>query len=477
MLGFTPQDATSLASSDYEEFLGVHQGIADAEEQLVDGHNGSDQDKFMLQLLIRQCAKEAFVQVDTSQRLRRRKAVPMRGPYRPGDLVCFSKKGKWYGPARVVSNEGTSSLWLVHGGVMVLIAETSCRPASTGEIMRKQALEMRPSRGRKRQIISEGDDDDVYVPFADDLEEMKVARRRTEGQMPFVDIQAAEPPEQVGIGGSGSGVAASPDSLMEELFAPDGEGDQQQQLLEEPPATTPPALVNDDQDYSPTSSADSPPSGQPEREVSPEVEIDEGRAQPEETSGPSSQSAPMQVQEEVIARPPGLQTAILNPDRLDGFAMRRSPENQPQLEGVEAMRGAEEADERDLALKAEKMNWSWAFMVSRQSKKVKKNWRTKKAGAGKELVYDKETEERKKKLDETRLKEWNNWKKYTNGRWVTEDELRKMKRNNPSLRVVPTRWVDVNKSEEGQEEQLKSRLVVRGDLEDSSQMRTDSPTH
>lgn len=115
-------------------------------------------------------------------------------------------------------------------------------------------------------------------------------------------------------------------------------------------------------------------------------------------------------------------------------------------------------------------------MVSRQSKKVKKNLRTKKAGAGKELVYEQETEERKKKLDETRLKEWNNWKKYTNGRWVTEDELRRMKKSNPSLRVVPTRWVDVNKSEEGQEEQLKSRLVVRGDLEDSSQMRTDSPT-
>ena len=30
VLGFTPQDATSLASSDHEEFLGVHQGIVGA---------------------------------------------------------------------------------------------------------------------------------------------------------------------------------------------------------------------------------------------------------------------------------------------------------------------------------------------------------------------------------------------------------------------------------------------------------------
>ena len=44
------------------------------------------------------------------------------------------------------------------------------------------------------------------------------------------------------------------------------------------------------------------------------------------------------------------------------------------------------------------------------------------------------------------------------------------------LKVVPRRWVDVNKSEEGENGQLKSRLVVRGDLEDSSQMRTYSPT-
>ncbi len=481
VLGFTPQDATSLASNDHEEFLGVHQGIVDAEEQLVSA-DGGDQDKFMLQLLVRQCAKEAFIQVDTSQRLRRamlRTAVPMRGPYRPGDLVCFSKKGKWYGPARVVSNEGTSSLWLVHGGIMVLIAETSCRPASSGEILKKQSLEMRPSRGRKRQIISDGDGDDVYVPFADDLEEMRLSRRRMDGQVPFADIQSAEPPLQVGIGGSGSGVAASPDSLMEELFAPDGEEVQpqgQQQLSEEIPATTPPEQVNEDQEYSPTSSANSQPSGQPEREVSPEIVDDEGHGQSEETSGSSSQQAPNQDRAEAIERPPGLSTAILDPNRLDGFVMRRSPENQQQETTVVRGEAMREVEEEDVAMKAEKMNWSWAFMVSRQSKKVKKNLRTKKAGAGKELVYEKESEERKKKLDETRLKEWNNWKKYTNGRWVNEDELRKMKRKNPALRVVPTRWVDVNKSEEGEEEQLKSRLVVRGDLEDSSQMRTDSPT-
>ena len=71
----------------------------------------------MKQLLTTQSAKEAFMQVDTSQKIRKAllwKSVPRRGPYRTGDLVRFSKKGKWFGPARVLSNEARSSLWLSH---------------------------------------------------------------------------------------------------------------------------------------------------------------------------------------------------------------------------------------------------------------------------------------------------------------------------------------------------------------------------
>ena len=51
-----------------------------------------------------------------------------------------------------------------------------------------------------------------------------------------------------------------------------------------------------------------------------------------------------------------------------------------------------------------------------------------------------------------------------------------MMEEDPTLEVIPTRWVDVNKAEPEEEPQYKSRLVVRGDLEDPSRMRTDSPT-
>ena len=38
----------------------------------------------------------------------------------------------WYGPARVLSSEGTSSMWLVHGGVTILVAETDLQEAGAG---------------------------------------------------------------------------------------------------------------------------------------------------------------------------------------------------------------------------------------------------------------------------------------------------------------------------------------------------------
>jgi hypothetical protein len=112
-------------------------------------------------------------------------------------------------------------------------------------------------------------------------------------------------------------------------------------------------------------------------------------------------------------------------------------------------------------------------VAKRVKKFVKKN---QKAGAGREVTYAKEPEDIQKKLDASRLKEWTNWKNYTNGKWITEKEFQEMKKEHPKLKVIPTRWVETNKSEIGEEPVMKSRIVVRGDLEDASQMRTDSPT-
>ena len=79
VLGRLPADATSLTA---EEAEGRNLGV---QEEIQSG-----EDAFSQQLMIRQAAKQAYAKVDSSRRVRAallRKAVPLRGPYSPGDLV------------------------------------------------------------------------------------------------------------------------------------------------------------------------------------------------------------------------------------------------------------------------------------------------------------------------------------------------------------------------------------------------------
>jgi hypothetical protein len=166
VMGFMPEDKTSIFSCDFDENMGVHQNLVSMEED-----ERGPQDVFQKQLLLRQFAKQAYMEADSCQKIRKsllRKSVPMRGPYQPGDLVSFLKKDRWLGPARVLANEGRSSLWLVHNGVTVLVAETACRPATSQEILKKHVLELRPSRKRKRMLYLDELDDDP-MPFDEDL--------------------------------------------------------------------------------------------------------------------------------------------------------------------------------------------------------------------------------------------------------------------------------------------------------------------
>ena len=447
---------TSLLSHDGDEHLGVHQSLVDEEEK-------PSQERFMMQLLIRQVAKESFMQADSSQKIRKamlRKAVPVRGPYRTGDLVCFSKKGKWYGPARVLGHEGKSSLWLIHSGVSVLVAETSCRPASTEELHKKQVLELRPSARRGREII--GEEDEVHVPFSEDLDQARSLRPRFEGQSPYVDLIPNMESEDAGVATIPDPVVDVP-SPMEDIFGPAEEdpfsrGQTGDEPMQEPGGQVtdqeidailgPPGLGGDE--ISGIGSMNTS-SGQPESEVHPEVVM-----LPEEASvHPGDLLHQPQGQAPQVGGP-GLGEALLNPSRLDGLP-----------DGLLAIK---EAAER-----------RWAFMATRREEKVKKRVKKyqknqKKAGVGREIHYNKETAQVQAELQKTRLKEWTNWKNYTDGRWIGIEEFEKMKAADPSLRVIPTRWVETNKAEIGQPDVFKSRLVVRGDLEDSSRMRTDSPT-
>jgi hypothetical protein len=158
VLGRLPEEVCSLTAERAEGDLGVHQEILTGEHQ------------FAQQLNIRQAAKESFAHVDSSNRIRTalmRRSTPCRGPCFPGDLLCFYRNNKWFGPARMIGREGRSNLWLIHGGIPIVISEESVRPALAGEVIAKQITELKPSRKRKRQITQ---DVDHELPFLDDLD-------------------------------------------------------------------------------------------------------------------------------------------------------------------------------------------------------------------------------------------------------------------------------------------------------------------
>ena len=462
VLGHLPDDLTSLLSHQGEEHLGVHQNVVNQEED-------NQQEAFMKQLLVRQWAKEAFVQVDTSQKIRKamlRRTTPLRGPYRTGDLICFSKKGQWFGPARVLGYEGNSSLWVVHSGVTILISEVACRPATTEEALRKHVLELRPARKRHRDIIAE-DPEEIYVPFAEDGDFARSLRQRTDGQAPFVDVSSGGGSSQTGgqphlpEGDQLPGVAANPggndelSSPMEDIFGPHPEEEEQPVL--------PPGLEVGE---SPMLSS---LSGQPEMEESPEVSEGQLDLQTPEVASESMSNVPSLLVSEEGEEQGQSTLEATAPETV-------TPLTQALRQGVDRVDGHPHAN---LVVSSE--DNKFAFLVTRQEKKVqgkikKYQKKNKKTGAGRKIVFNKEPEEIQEKLVETRKKEWANWQKYSDGQWITEEELRSLQKKDASIRVIPTRWVEVNKAEVGEEAVLKSRLVVRGDLEDASRMRTDSPT-
>ena len=448
VMGHTPEDLSSMMSHDPEENLEVHQNIINAEGE-------PPQEQFMMQLLLRQAAKEAYVYADSSQRLRKamlRKSVPMRGPYLVGNMVSFLRRDRWYGPARVIGHEGKSSLWLLHHGVAVLVAETSCRPATAEEIYKKQVLELKPSRKRRRQIVSDDPDDDVYVPFTDDLQ----GAFKEEGQAPFVDMSTDVHQEPLTVGVAANPPSSEPGSLAEEFNG-----------------TTmlpiPPGLEIESPGPVPTTPLDEPiPMSSPtEIEVNPvgseQLNLEGPEPMPHPEAALPDPSDPEQLPEQdeegdqVMSQPTQLTQALRgSPDRLDGF----SPHQNSRANFAEEIQSKR-----------------FAFLASRQNKQVKKyRKKTVKTGAGREINYEKADQDMKTKLDATRSKEWSNWQKYTDGYWVDAKGLDRLKKEHPDLRVIPTRWVDVNKAEPHETEKLKSRLVVRGDLEDFTGMRTDSPT-
>ena len=449
VLGKLPVDPTSLLSEEAEgQFLGPD--VLEPEEE------------FGFRLQVRQAAKSAFNKVDSGRRVRAallRKSVPMRGPYAQGDLVCFHRRGRWHGPARIIGREGRAAVWLMHGGIPLAAAESNLRPASSAEIYTKRLLDLRPSRKRLRQVLEERPELQDEIPFMDDYHFQQWNEGDDESQPRFVDLPS-----------SGDGAMETPyPQRAEDSQMPEGQAeaepetpflDQAQQR--EPPApleviaeAEPPVPFNDlASDIS--TPIYSSPTEEPEHEQMPGTAQDTPRLTPLVQAMRRSPDNLDGVPH--IPIPPG----IAPPPGLSSRPRSRSPVREPHNVPVPA-------DPAEALLLRERSYAFECFLAKRFQKK-------KKLGPHRELTYTKENDEVKAEIDKSRLKEWSNWKKYEAVQILSPSEAERFLHDNPSTEVLPSRWVDTDKAEVGQKSQFKSRLVALGHLEKTDNVRTDSPT-
>ena len=329
-----------------------------------------------------------------------------------------------------------------------MVPEASLRPASSSEIFTKQLLELRPSRKRLREAISDLPDQE-HLPFSDDL--MLPGWQDEEAQPGFVELSAPSS-NPIPIGPGPLPAVAVPTELQPQ---PDH--------LQAAPTPFPTA-PQDPQHTQPTELPTQPDLLQPDANTTTRGDL---------TQEPESEMIPETPQ---IA-PTGftqLQAALhRSPDLLDGIPpppglreRSRSPLREPHNVPVPG-------DEIDEALRAELKqpnNHFHCFMAKRYNKKKKQQ------GPHTEINFDKADDNRKVLITAARSKEWTNWMKFNAVKIIPPEEVQQFLESHPEAEVLPTRWVDTNKAEVGEAEKLKSRLVVRGDLEMDSSLRTDSPT-
>ena len=95
----------------------------------------------------REQARRAFVQADNDSSCRRallRRSRPGSIEFEAGDCVLYWKRvrgnirherGRWYGPAQVITVEKNKVIWLCHGGYLIRASPQHLRPASMREYM------------------------------------------------------------------------------------------------------------------------------------------------------------------------------------------------------------------------------------------------------------------------------------------------------------------------------------------------------
>lgn len=132
--------STALPGSNCEDMPGPAQ--YSAAEQTPEGI------AFRQHLLLREQVRQAFVDADNSDKLRRaflRRQRPDRGHHMSGTFVMFWKPGKreapgsWVGPARAIIQESSQIIWISHSSRVYRVA-----PEHVRKLSHREAIEAGP---------------------------------------------------------------------------------------------------------------------------------------------------------------------------------------------------------------------------------------------------------------------------------------------------------------------------------------------
>ena len=398
---------------------------------------------------MREAAKAAWAAEGSHRRIRAavlRKDGAQQESFRQGDMVSFmrrQKTGGWIGPARVLAMDG-KNVWLLHSGIPILVASNRVRGANAEEHLETELLN-KSRLSRKRPFLER---DAVAQPH----------RLEDAGQQPFMDMRGP-------VGGAPA--AIEDDNKRARVTSDeDAAGEAATRAPAAPAALEDKKLEEKQKEEETKLEASQVPV--PDDEAGLDIDVDAILDEPIQQPGGEPSHPPAESAERSqLSRA----MAIDGGDRLDlGVDRSRMKSNKSAAElTLERPRSRSPMDESKhrahLAMSQEFV----CFLAKRKGK-----------ADSHEIVYARASEEMQGKLNESRAKEWGNWLKYKAVRFPEPEELEQLQAS--GQQVVPMRWVDVDKNEKLRipggppvPEKLKSRLVIRGDLE-REEFRTDCPT-
>ena len=105
-----------------------------------------------------------------------RRSCPVRGPFMPGQAVMYwfrrrnvsrSESGRWHGPAKVIQQEGQSTVWLSHQNRIVRRPPENIRPMSLREWNIQERPPERTEESRKQESNRPPESMEAQMRFRD----------------------------------------------------------------------------------------------------------------------------------------------------------------------------------------------------------------------------------------------------------------------------------------------------------------------